>query len=97
MALGTITFRISEELACQVGDCVERRLRSRAAPQSYSVSDFIRDAVVEKISHQARSRKSSSKRRGRASMIRGADYSGYAPISGSTGLPACPESAEANL
>lgn len=80
MPLGTITFRCDAKLAAELWECVKRKLRSRGAPQTYSVSDFIRDAIVEKIEHIERSRKSAEKRRDTKSRIKPADYSGYHPV-----------------
>lgn len=63
MPAETITFRLEGQLASEIWECVKRKLRGRNAPQTYSVSEFIRDAIREKIDHQNLSRKSAEKAR----------------------------------
>jgi hypothetical protein len=64
MALGTITFRCGSKLLAEIWESVKRKTATHRATPAYSVSDFIRDAIVEKIRHGERSRKSSAKKRG---------------------------------
>lgn len=62
MARHVVTFRItSEEAACLAMAVQELRKRKKWKPD-YSVSDFIRDAVGEKLDHLERGRKATVKR-----------------------------------
>lgn len=47
----------------KIGQEIARKLRHYATPNDYSVSDFIREAIAEKLDHVERCKRASKKRR----------------------------------
>jgi Arc/MetJ-type ribon-helix-helix transcriptional regulator len=62
MSQGTrvYTVRLSDEMMAEVQDCMQRR-DFHSANSPWTLSDFIKAAITEKLSHMARSRKSCRK------------------------------------
>ncbi len=62
MASPTITFRLSEMRDKQIRDYVDRIKIIRPWWGEYTLTDFVKQAIEEKLAHLDRSRKASAKR-----------------------------------
>jgi Arc/MetJ-type ribon-helix-helix transcriptional regulator len=63
MASPTITFRLPPDLDDKIRSHVARLQTTRSCYGRYNLSDFVLDAIFEKLSHLARSRKAAASRR----------------------------------
>lgn len=58
-----ITFRLSDRVSSKIADYIEGLRHTRPYWGEYNMTDFIRDAIDEKLAHLERSRKAAVRRR----------------------------------
>lgn len=58
-----VKVRLTQEKLAAIEAEIMRKRKHFATPEDYSVSDFIREAIADKLDHVDRNRKASRKRR----------------------------------